>query len=48
MISVKEVAMGGAFRMHGEESVQGFSGKTRRRPLRRPSFTWEDNIKMYL
>jgi hypothetical protein len=32
----------------GEESVQGFSGKARKRPFGRPRRRWEDGIRMDL
>jgi hypothetical protein len=38
-----------AFNTHGEESIKGFAGKTRRKATtKRPSRRWEDNIKMDL
>jgi hypothetical protein len=48
---VKEDEMGGVCHMYGEEAKcgQGLVRKHEgRRPFRKPSCTWEDNIKMYL
>jgi hypothetical protein len=46
---VKEHAMGGVYSAHGVEQycIHVFGGKARRkRPLGRPRFKWEDDIKM--
>jgi hypothetical protein len=43
--------MNGTFGTHGrgEESVQGFGGKTQRKePLERPSHRWKNGIRMDL
>jgi hypothetical protein len=50
-IQVKANEVGRACGTHGigEKSVQGFSGKVRRKePLGRPSHRWEDGIRMDL
>jgi hypothetical protein len=50
-IQIKENEVGRTYGMHekGEESVQGFGGKARRKkPLGRPRRRWEDGIRMDL
>jgi hypothetical protein len=48
---IKENEVGGTYGTHGrgDESVEGFGGKARRKePLGRPRHRWEDGIRMDL